>query len=86
MEYFEWKLGDATIGGMMPMPEGMPAAVPPFWLVYFAVENCDATLAKLGELGGSVMAGPMDIPAGRFAVVMDPAGAAFAVMALAENN
>ena len=86
MEYFEWKLDGETIGGMMPMPGEMPAAVPPFWLVYFAVENCDGTLEKLADLGGSVMAGPMDIPAGRFAVVMDPAGAAFAVMQLAENN
>ena len=86
MEYFEWKLDGETVGGMMPMPAEMPAAVPPFWLVYFAVENCDGTLEKLAELGGTVMAGPMDIPAGRFAVVMDPAGAAFAVMQLAENN
>ncbi len=84
MDYFEWKLGDATVGGMMPMPEGMPAAVPNFWLTYFAVADCDVSVAQITELGGGLAMGPMDIPAGRFAVVHDPAGATFAVMKLAE--
>ena len=86
MDYFELKLDGDTIGGMMPMPEGMPAAVPSFWLTYFAVEDCDATVAQITELGGGLAMGPMDIPAGRFAVVHDPAGATFAVMKLAENQ
>ena len=86
MPYFEWKMGDATMGGMMPMPEEMPAEVPSFWLTYFAVEDCDASVAQITELGGGVAMGPTDIPAGRFAVVHDPAGATFAVMKLAENN
>ena len=33
--------------------------------------------------GGVLFAGPMDIPAGRFAVLADPTGAMFAVIALA---
>ena len=40
------------------------------------VEDTDATLAKLDELGGSVAFGPIDIAGvGRFAVVQDPFGA-----------
>ncbi len=86
MEYFEWKLGDTTVGGMMPMPAEMPEQVPSYWLTYFAVEDCDASLARVVELGGGSMVGPMDIPAGRFAVVHDPAGANFAIIKLAETN
>jgi hypothetical protein len=45
------------------------------------VDNCDATVAKVKELGGTVIAGPDDIPeVGRFAVVLDSEQAAFAVL------
>jgi predicted enzyme related to lactoylglutathione lyase len=54
--------------------------VPPNWLVYFDVADTDATVAKAKELGASVLAEPMDIPAGRFAVLSDPQGAVFAVI------
>jgi predicted enzyme related to lactoylglutathione lyase len=58
----------------------MPPEVPANWLVYFMVEDADATVEKVRSDGGSVMNGPIDIPPGRFAVVTDPFGAAFAVM------
>jgi uncharacterized protein len=60
-----------------------PAEAPAHWATYFAVDDCDATLARAGELGGEAVAQPMDIPAGRFAVVRDPQGAVFGVFALA---
>jgi uncharacterized protein len=82
MQYTEWKLGDKTIGGMMSMPEQMPAGAPAFWLTYFATADCDATVASAAKLGATVMAPPMDIPAGRFSVLLDPAGAAFGVIAI----
>ncbi|MEM8709263.1 MAG: VOC family protein [Actinomycetota bacterium] len=62
-----------------------PEGTPPHWLPYFGVEDCDAAMAKVEELGGHVFTGPMDIPPGRFAVVGDPEGAAFAVIALADG-
>ena len=52
---------------------------PPSWLVYFGVEDLDAALVKLGELGGSMLAGPIDIQIAKIAVVMDPQGAVFAL-------
>jgi predicted enzyme related to lactoylglutathione lyase len=82
MSYTEWKLNDRTIGGMMEMGSEFPPQVPPHWNVYFAVTDCDATVAKATSLGGSVMNPPTDIPPGRFAVVADPHGAAFAVIKL----
>jgi hypothetical protein len=49
-------------------------------MVYFAVEDPDATAAKAVELGGSVAVPPTDIPQGRFAVLNDQHGAAFSVI------
>ncbi len=85
VDYTGWQVGGKAVGGALPMPEGVPAEVPPFWLVYFAVEDTDAAVAKAKELGASVVMEPVDIPAGRFAVVVDPQGAVFGVIALAEG-
>jgi predicted enzyme related to lactoylglutathione lyase len=50
-------------------------------MVYFAVGDCDATLQKATELGGRVLAPADDIPdIGRFAILMDPTNAAFAII------
>ena len=70
------------IAGMMAMQPDMEG-VPPHWLVYFAVEDTDACMAKAQSLGGSVVFGPMDIEQGRFAVLSDSSGAAFGVIRLA---
>ena len=59
-----------------------PEGTPPHWLPYFGVDDCDAAMAKVTELGGTVFTEAMDIPPGRFAVVGDVEGAAFAVIAL----
>jgi predicted enzyme related to lactoylglutathione lyase len=75
-------LGENTIGGMMEMRPDVPDGVPAFWLVYFAVADCDATVAKAEELGASVMTPAMDIEGvGRFALLADPHGTTFAVLA-----
>jgi predicted enzyme related to lactoylglutathione lyase len=80
--YTEWKLGDRSIGGMMRKTDEMPADMPPSWGVYFGVEDTDAAVAKVQELGGSLFMGPMDIEPGRFAVVSDDVGGVFNVIAL----
>ncbi len=85
VDYTQWKVGDRVVGGALPMPEAAPAGTPPFWLVYFGVRDTDAAVAKARELGGSVMMEPTDIPVGRFAVLADPQGAAFAVIAMAPD-
>jgi predicted enzyme related to lactoylglutathione lyase len=80
--YTEWKLDGRSVGGMLAMPAEMPAEMPPMWTVYFAVDDADAAVARVTELGGSVMRPPMTIEPGRFAVVADPYGAVFNVMKL----
>lgn len=83
--YCTWMLNGDIVGGMFEMPDEIPAEIPPHWMAYFAVADCDATVAKAQELGGAVQMQPIDIPPGRFAVLTDPQGAAFSVIALAEQ-
>jgi predicted enzyme related to lactoylglutathione lyase len=81
-DYTIWKLNGEMIGGAMAMQDipMMPADVPPHWLVYFDVEDTDRTAEQIKQLGGQVMAGPMDSPGGRFAVASDPQGAVFGIV------
>jgi uncharacterized protein len=64
-------------GGIRELEEPMP----PNWLVYFAVEDLDDSLARVRELGGGSMVGPIDIQTARIAVAHDPQGAVFALYA-----
>src|SRR4051812_7487610 len=82
--YTEWKLDGQTIGGMLPMPPMVPAEVPQYWLVYFAVEDVDEALAKAQELGAAMFVPPMQVDAGRFSVISDPQGAMLAIIQLAQ--
>jgi len=85
--YATFALGDGRpVGGAMQMTDQVPAGTPPNWLVYFAVADTDATVAKNGELGGGVSMAPMDSPYGRFAVLNDPQGGVFAVIRMPERT
>lgn len=73
-----FKQGEAMRASAMQMPPDSPA--PTHWLQYVAVDDCDAAFARARELGAQVHVGPTDMPGmGRFAVVADPGGAAFAL-------
>lgn len=60
--------------------------VPSHWRVYFNCESLDPALAKLTELGGRILDGPMDSPFGRLATVTDPQGAMFQLIATSEAS
>ncbi len=53
------------------------ADTPAHWSVTFAVDDVAAAAATAKELGGEVVAGPLDAPWTRLAVVKDPQGALF---------
>lgn len=55
--------------------------VPPAWLVYFGSDDIERSVAQAGELGAETRMGPMDIGAGKIAVLTDPQGATFALFA-----
>ena len=78
-EYTTWLKADGPAGGMMQMPPGTQG--PSHWLTYFAVTDVDATTAKAQSLGAQTYLPPTDIPGtGRFSVLADGQGAAFALV------
>jgi uncharacterized protein len=63
--------GRAAAGVGPIMQEGQPAA----WTMYVASDDVDATAKLVAEHGGSIYAGPMDIPGnGRMLIAADPTG------------
>jgi predicted enzyme related to lactoylglutathione lyase len=82
MEYTMFQNGERGAAGMLQItPEMGP--IPSNWLVYFAVDDCDAKVQRASELGAQVMKPADDIPGvGRFAVLIDPQGGAFAIIKL----
>ena len=77
--YTLWMSGKYRAGGLMALPEEDPSA-PPHWIIYIGTPDVDATVEAAEKLGGKVLKGASDIPnVGRFAVLADPQGAAFAV-------
>jgi predicted enzyme related to lactoylglutathione lyase len=82
-EYTQLVVDGKSVAGAMRQPmEGMP----PFWMTYFNVADVDESVGKAVELGAQVFAPAFDVPGiGRMAVLGDPAGAAFSVMASESN-
>lgn len=80
--YTLWEVDGQPVGGMTPLVgDERPADVAPHWMVYFSVDDPDAVCARAGELGGAVSVPPTDTPAGRMAVLADPHGAVFSIIA-----
>ena len=89
---FGWSFQDAGMPGFsyaLAMSDGDMVAglmepdspMPEFWLVYFAVDDCDAAAEKVKSLGGGIHRGPEDIPGtGRFAILADPQGVTFGLL------
>jgi uncharacterized protein len=71
--------GEAMIGGIPPV-RPQSGQIPAHWLIYFLAADVDATTAKAKEMGAKVHLEPMSMEGvGRFAVIADPQGAAFAI-------
>lgn len=68
-------------------PEQLQHNVLPYWGVYIAVQNADASAARAAELGGKILAAPFDVgDAGRMAIIQDPSGAAFSIWQAGGNS
>ncbi len=81
-EYTEVHVGDAGVGGMMQISEQMKG-MQPSWMPYFAVTDCDGLVKKAKSLGAKAYVEPQEVPnVGRFSILADPQGAAFAVIKL----
>lgn len=77
--YTLFKVGDNDIAGMTKKPPHLEH-VPSHWLVYFAVESCDASTEKARSLGAEVLGPTTEMPdTGRFSVIRDRQGAVVAL-------
>ncbi len=65
-----------VVASLRPIPAEEPDT-PPHWGVTFGTDDVEATAAKAQELDGTVLAGPVDAPWCRMAVIRDPQGATF---------
>ena len=77
------KVGERSNGGIREhSAEEREGGVPSAWMPYFAVDSADDAIARAGDLGGGLLAGPIEMPnGGRIAALTDPPGAAFAIWA-----
>lgn len=80
--YTVYQNGGEPAAGMMKITPDM-GPMPPNWMAYFAVPDCDATAKQITTLGGTICVPPTDIPnVGRFGTAQDPQGAAFAFITM----
>ena len=76
-EYYVARIRGDDVAAIGTQPA---TASPAAWNTYIAVDSADEAAAEAQASGGTVLAGPFDVPpAGRMAVVADPAGAMFCV-------
>jgi predicted enzyme related to lactoylglutathione lyase len=73
--------GEGQLAGVMDATAFLPDGVPASWSIYFGVEDTDAALAKIVQLGGSIVQPAEDTPYGRLAQAADPTGALFKLVA-----
>jgi predicted enzyme related to lactoylglutathione lyase len=79
-EYFVARVGGDDVAGVGTIPGQSGGTVPAAWNTHVAVDSVDAAAAGAAAAGGSVLLEPFDAPpAGRMAVIADPAGAVLAV-------
>jgi predicted enzyme related to lactoylglutathione lyase len=77
--------GDRDVGGALP--KEATKGIPAHWNLYFTTRDVDASVSQIEGLGGKVLTKPQDIPnVGRFAILTDPQGAAFSLLAPSEER
>ncbi len=74
-------VGDRVVAGVLPMEGDDWGDMASHWMIFFAVADTDATAEQAKALGGAVSVPPFDLPVGRCAVLNDPDGNAFSVIA-----
>lgn len=84
--YWHIKCGEDFIGGIPPASHRDPK-IPPHWMPYILVSNCDATANQAKQQGAKLYMPPQDFEeVGRIAVIADPQGAAFAIFQPPKKN
>jgi len=69
------------VAGIMQIPAELPSDFPPHWVQYIGTRDVDGIADAAVRAGGSLVKAPSDMQgAGRYAVLRDPQGAAFAII------
>jgi predicted enzyme related to lactoylglutathione lyase len=77
-------LRDKPVAALMPNPD--QSATDFWWNMYFATDDCDGTLKRVADAGGTVIAPAMDVmDQGRMALVRDTVGAQFGLWQAGEH-
>ncbi|WP_411700652.1 VOC family protein [Conyzicola sp.] len=79
MRYTTLGSGADAVAGIWDADD-LPEIEPPFWDVYFGVENANEAAVRVTELGGTMLERVEDSPYGRQAHAVDPTGAKFAIL------
>ena len=81
MVYTMLMLNGKPVAGLYEMgPDQKEMNLPPHWMSYVSVEDADATLKKVEELGGTVTMQAIDVmEEGRMGLLQDPTGAFLSV-------
>ena len=78
--YSMMQIDGRSVAAISPQPQQQrEAGLPPVWNNYVTVESADDAAAHAKELGGTPLAGPVDIAMGTIGVIRDPQGAVFAI-------
>jgi predicted enzyme related to lactoylglutathione lyase len=81
MDYIVWEHEGRQIAGMQSMDgDQWPHDLPPHWMIYFSVADCDDSAAYAQQLGGRILHPPTTLPIGRYAIVADPQGGTFSIL------
>src|SRR5262245_22280311 len=83
--YTEFEVDGDSIGGAAEMNPMVPANVPSHWLVYFTVDDVDASHRTAIEAGARENLAPIDFPGGRMSILTDPQGANFGLLSLSRG-
>ena len=80
--YSLFTVGDSPIAGLIKAPaDARKTGATPHWIGYVGVDDVDAAVDRIRQLGGAIYVSPTDVAdISRFSVVADPQGATLALV------
>jgi predicted enzyme related to lactoylglutathione lyase len=80
-DYIEFQLGGESVAGAWAMSPEQMGGGRSQWMVYFNVDDIDAAFRTALDNGGREINAPQPYPGGKYAIVTDPQGAPFGLLA-----
>jgi predicted enzyme related to lactoylglutathione lyase len=79
-DYIEFQVEGESVAGAWAMDPAQMGGAQSQWMVYFSVDDIDATFRTAIEAGGREVSAPQAYPGGKYAILTDPQGAAFGLL------